>query len=361
MPRPPKLDLDLVNVGAIIDQPFFYQAGNSPTTMGPSALTTVTKAAAIPGGTASGKTTYSYGPMQELTGEVQANDGATKATRYLYVAPDPVKVLAELECRATDQERTCAALDLGGAASKVATASARQRLQLTRERIAKIMRQGSALPARLAASSWIETGEGSLIVKGEARFEYDCTDIVSATTTVTTMEDPPRVTEVESTFRYNDLGQVAEIDLAGAVTHCEYDLLGRLAVKRGAFVSPCGDFLAHHRTVFLYSPPAGDPTQAPPPNALLSSTNDSVSGSPTAFEETPEPLKSVPEPPGCPSVPAGKDVDADERPGWFGKIFGNTPDKAPQSDGSPSGASIKPGGLGSNFDLTNVMGTYAYP
>ncbi|MDG1491284.1 MAG: RHS repeat protein [Planctomycetota bacterium] len=359
MPRPPKPDLDLVNVGAIIDQPFFYQAGRSASARVPSALNTVTKAAAIPGGTSEGQTTYSYGPLQELTGEVQANGGATKATRYVYVAPDPVLVLAELESRAADQEKAHAALDLDESASKAARASALQRLQLTRQKIARVRDEGASLPARLASSSWIETGEGSLIVKGATRFEYNCTDVVSATTTITTMQTPPRVHEMGSTFRYNDLGQVSEIDAAGSVTRCEYDALGRLAVKRGKFASPSGDFLAHHRTVFLYSPPAGSADPAAPPDALLSSTNDSISGTSSAFQQTPEPLNSVPTPPGSP--PVGEDADKDKAPSWLERLLGSTPDTAPQPSSPPRDASIDPPGAEGDFDHTNVMGTYAYP
>lgn len=360
MPRPPKPDLELVNLGAIVDQPFVYQANNPSTVKVPSALSSLTKATALPDGTSEGTTTYTYGPMLELAGEVQVNDGATKTTRYHYSAPDPVELLVALEKKAKEQEKVCAELDLQEAASKQARASARQRLKVTREKIAKVRGQGSVAPARLVATSWIEIGEGSLIVKGETRFEYEGTDIISALTTVTTMEDPPRVDELESTFRYNDLGQVSEIDVAGSVTHCEYDPLGRLAVKRGGFVSPSGDFLAHHRTVFLYSPPVGDPNQVPPPNALLSSTNDSMSGTPTAFEQTPEPLESIPEPPGSPADAEGGG-EADNGPGWLGKLFGSSPGDAPSPAGAPEPPSIDPPTLSGDFDYTKVSGTYTYP
>ena len=357
MPRPPKPDLDLVNLGAIIDQPFVYQAKNPSTLKVPSALASLTKATALPDGKSEGATTYTYGPTLNLVGEVQANDGATKTTRYHYVAPDPVELLAALERKAAEQEKTCSDLDLHESASTEARGSARQRLRVTREKITKVRDQGPAIPARLAATSWIEVGEGSLIVKGETRFEYDGTDIVSAMTTVTTMEDPPRVDELESTFRYNDLGQVSEIDVAGSVTHCEYDPLGRLAVKRGGFVSPTGDFLAHHRTVFLYSPPAGDPNQVPPPNALLSSINDSMSGTPAAFEQTPEPLKSIPEPQ---ASPPGMEDGGDD-PGWLGKLLGSTPAGGPPPDGPQAVAPVDPSRLSGDFDYTDVKGTYAYP
>ncbi len=359
MPRPLKPDLDLVNVGAIIDQPFFYQAGRSASAGVPSALNTVTKAAAIPGGTSEGQATYSYGPLQELTGEVQANGGATKATRYVYAAPDLDLVLAELESRAADQEKAYAALDLDESASKAARSSALRRLQLTRQKIARLRDEGTSLPARLASSSWIETGEGSLIVRGETRFEYNCTDIVGATTTITTMQTPPRVQEMGSTFRYNDLGQVSEIDAAGSVSRCEYDALGRLAVKRGEFAFPSGDFLAHHRTVFLYSPPAGSADSAAPPGALLSSTNDSISGTSTAFEQTPEPLDSIPTPPGSP--PIGEGADSDESPSWLQRMLGSAPNPAPQPSSPSRDASVDPPGVEGDFDHTNVVGTYAYP
>lgn len=359
MARPPKPDTDLVNLGAIIDQPFLFQAGNPSSIRVPGALASVTRSTAIPGGTAEGATTYSYGPAMELIRDVQVTDGGTKSTEYLYSAPDPAELLSALESKAASQAERVAALSAQDPRPGEQLNAAKTRLATTREKISTIRKLGSDVPARMVATTWVEIGEGSLMVRGETRFEYDGTDIVSALTTVKTMEVPPRIDELKSEFRYNDLGQVSEIDESGSITHCEYDALGRLAAKRGGYVSSSGDFLADHKTVFTYSPPTGDPNQVPPPNALLSSVNDSVSGSPAPFEENPRPLDALAVK-GPSASGDASDGGAHSSEGWLKKLIGGDASTS-QVEAPDAPAPIDLGRLEGDFDTTNVVSTYSYP
>ena len=215
------------------------------------------------------------------------------------------------------------------------------------------------------------------MVNGETVFHYEGTDIVRSKSTVTTTETPPRVDELETSYRYNDLGQVHEIETAGSVTRCEYDVIGRLAKKSGGFISPAGDFLADHRTLFAYTPPVGDPNQIPPPNALLSSVNDSISGPLPAFKKTPEPMKKIAEPSMAPAGAAAEndavtasETEADAPRGWLGKLFGGP---KPQADAGrdvtaapvapPPAAtpSLPLPELPGALDTTRVQTIYAYP
>ncbi|MGK0482556.1 MAG: YD repeat-containing protein [Planctomycetota bacterium] len=369
MPSPPKPDLNLVNTGAIIDQPFLFQANNPSTCKVPSTLTFMTKSTLIPGGTAEGTATYTHSPLNALLGESQVTSGAVKTTQYLYTAPDPSAIIAGLEAKLVQQETECVELESQTGVAAEAIASARQRLKTTKEKLATAKKQGAAAPPRLTATKWTEIGDGDLVVKGEAYFEYEGTDIIHSISTVMTMESPPRVDQLDTDYRYNDLGQVAEIETAGAVTWCEYDVLGRLSVKHGNFISPAGDFLAVHRTVFTYSPPIGDPNQIPPPNAVLSSVNDSISGSQLAFEVTPEPMKQIPEPvaPGMNALVSAPKEETSEPKGWLAKLLGKAPEDpaAIKAIGAPNAIAPPPlldlTVLEGDFDKTRVQSLYAYP
>ena len=74
--KPQKLDKDLVNLGAIIDQPFVYQAKHPTKTRMPESQHFEAQSTLIPGGSASGDAAYTYDAENNLTKEVQAASGA---------------------------------------------------------------------------------------------------------------------------------------------------------------------------------------------------------------------------------------------------------------------------------------------
>lgn len=351
MPTPPKPDLNLVNLGAIIDQPFLFQQNNPSTVKVPSSQAFNTESTLIPGGSASGSAAYSYSPPNQLAQEVQTTSGAVKTTDYIYQPADMAAIIEALETKLARAEADYAELGAAPGVDPVDLADAKARVSAAKERVAAAKKVKSP-PAQLVQTKWLEVGDGDLMVSGNTIFVYEGPDIVRSTTTVTTHEDPPRVDELETEYRYNDLGQVTEIDCAGSVTHCEYDPLGRLARKVGSFIAPAGNFLADNRTTFTYTPPAGDPNQIPPPNALVSSVNDSVSGPLAGFEETPEPLKLVPEvTPPPPPAPEKKGT-------LMEKIFG-VAEEVPASTAPPKMPPLK--SLPGDLDTTQVLSLYAYP
>lgn len=331
--NPPKPDRDLTNLGAILDQPFLFQARNPFMVKVPSSQSFVTQSTLLPSGTATGVAVYSYDPANMLAREVQTTGPATKTTEYLYSPADPAEIITALKARRSAQQAELAELKAQSPSDKSALKACKQRLKTTEEKLAKAKKAGASPPAKLARTKWTEESEGEVTVSGETVFHYDGPDIARSTSTIKTHEEPPRIDQLETEYRYNALGQVHEIETAGSVTECEYDPMGRLASKSGHFLSPAGDFLADHRTEFTYSPAAGDPKQIPPPNALLSSVNDSISGPLPGFQESPDPLEAMP-----PSAPAA---------GLASGIAEPPPLPQPPISGK--------------LDTTRVTSTYVYP
>ena len=280
-----------LNLGIILETPFLFQA-----LMLPKIFNTVVQSTALPSVISNGSSTYTY-KGSDLALNVFVNETSEKRTEYHYTPYDPTEKIEAIsaEIQKLKVERKTLT-------DKVDRALYKTKIKLYQEDIKKLkkMRKQGIVPAKLARTSFHEKRlDADIDVAGETIFEYDGPHIVKGTSTSTTTEDPPQVTEMIRLYNYNFLGQLISMDLYGSLTEYSYDPLCRLASAECKFVAPTGDFVSSDKTTYTYAPPGSDPI---PANSLIASLTEAYSGPEGEMEKK---TLDLPQPPGTPAMDAG--------------------------------------------------------
>ncbi len=278
MPSPPTPEplppvRELLNLGIILECPFLHQLAL------PTILNTVV-ISSQKDGPAQGATAYTYAGTR-LTKSVFTGGGAEKIVEYHYTPSDPSEKIAIHEAEIAKSKDELREAKLAKDTGRMSTV--KNRIDLQKSDLKKLKKQAkdkSFNPMVLQRTTFVENSPGQVGVSGETVFEYDGANIVKATTSSQTDEDPPRIADVAREYKYNDLGQLSEMDMAGCITEFSYAPTGQLLKSSGGFVSPTGDFICEDTCIYTYAPPGSNPIA---PNALIASLTDAKSGPASEF------------------------------------------------------------------------------
>jgi len=379
-PEPPKPFYPPgVNLGLILDVPVLHQM------RAPSALETTVTSTLQPVNPTTGTTTYVILPMGQIQSQTFEAAGARKQTNYHYDPVDPKEQVEAIEARidASEAERKTTKDPEKRAALKARVKT----LKETAKTVAKQAKKGSP-PARLARATYVEESDGQVTIFGETVYEYEGLDIVKATTTTRSDEDPPAVQELSESYAYNDLGQLASKDAAGQKTEYSFDAMGRPTGSTSKYQSPAGDFFSEIEITYTYAPGPADPT---PANAMMATTTTAKSGPLAVLEK----VKDVPAPRlaeamakgakrEAPPPAPGFDVEAaaprlktvsvggfdvpEPLAAWSAMKLGKQLAPAAKQDAPPPAAEppsapappVEPPPLPTKLEITTVVGVYVY-